>query len=131
MTRKSFVEEYPHNRSELVWPAPYMNTPKEHYVLTVSAAAGVLFAGKWRVSILCAMRDGPVRLGQLSREFPEASKKTMTLNLRQLEAEGIVTRTDLSDRVLHVEYDLDPAVRGWVCGLLDHLAEWNSNSRKT
>lgn len=34
-----------------------------------------LLQGKWTVQILCAMRTGPVRLSELKREIPFASKK--------------------------------------------------------
>ena len=87
-------------------------------------AVGVLFQSKWRVQILCAMRSEPVRLGQLARLIPGASKKMLTQNLRQLEADGIVVRKDMSDLVLHIEYQLDENTREGVCALLDHLAKW-------
>jgi len=94
------------------------------YAHCACGAAAVLFQAKWRVEILCAMRSGPVRIGQLSRVIPRASKKMLTQNLRQLEADGIVVRHDMSEVVLHVEYDFDPEVREEVCSLLDHLAHW-------
>jgi len=84
----------------------------------------ILFQGKWKAQILCAMRSGPIRLGQLSRIVPGASKKMLTQNLRQLEADGIVVRKDLTDLVLHIEYELDERTRDGVCALLDHLAMW-------
>jgi DNA-binding HxlR family transcriptional regulator len=84
----------------------------------------ILFQGKWKAQILCAMRSGPIRLGQLSRIVPGASKKMLTQNLRQLEADGIVVRRDLTDLVLHIEYELDESTRDGVCALLDHLAKW-------
>ena len=34
-----------------------------------------LLQGKWTVQILCAMRTGPVRLSELKREIPFASKR--------------------------------------------------------
>jgi len=40
--------------------------------------------------------------------IPRASKKVLTQNLRELEAAGVVTRRDLSDEVLHIEYELKP-----------------------
>ena len=70
------------------------------------------------------MRSGPVRLGQLARIIPNASKKVLTQNLRDLEAAGIVTRRDLSDVALHIEYELNPDIKGSILGLLDHLAQW-------
>jgi DNA-binding HxlR family transcriptional regulator len=83
-----------------------------------------LLRGKWTIQILCAMRDHPVRLSELKRAIPSASKKALTANLRLLEAAGIVLRRDLSSSVLRVEYDLVEVVRGPLFVLLNHLAEW-------
>jgi DNA-binding HxlR family transcriptional regulator len=58
-----------------------------------------LLQGKWKIQILCSIRSGPVRLGQLARQIPSAE------NLRDLEFSGIVIRRDLSGTVRHVEYD--------------------------
>jgi DNA-binding HxlR family transcriptional regulator len=41
-----------------------------------------------------------------------------------LEADGIVVRKDMSDLVLHIEYELDESTREGVYALLDHLAKW-------
>jgi DNA-binding HxlR family transcriptional regulator len=91
----------------------------------------VLLQGKWRIEILCAMRRGPVRLGQLARLIPDASKKMLTQNLRKLEADGIVIRSDLSDTLLHIEYGLKEGAREAVFRLLDELEQWgNSYLRK-
>jgi DNA-binding HxlR family transcriptional regulator len=73
------------------------------------------------------MRAGPVRLGQLARLIPSASRKMLTRNLRSLEGYGVVIRRDLSDIVLHVEYDLDPILRDSICSLLDGLANWGEH----
>ena len=101
-----------------------MQSLDTRYVRNATLAVGVLFHSKWRVQVLCAMRSGPVRLGQLARLIPGASKKMLTQNLRQLEVEGIVVRNDMSDLMLHIEYDLDESMREEVCALLDHLAKW-------
>ena len=87
-------------------------------------AIEILLQGKWRVHILCAMRSGPVRLGQLGRLIPAASRKMLTQNLRKLESHGIVVRRDLSERSLHVEYDFDDGARDAVRAVLDALAAW-------
>lgn len=80
--------------------------------------------GKWRMQILCIMRAGPVRLGQLTRLIPSASKKVLTENLRKMESAGLVVRTDLSGPVRHVQYDLAEATKLQTHRLLDQLAEW-------
>jgi DNA-binding HxlR family transcriptional regulator len=84
----------------------------------------VLLEGKWKLQILCAMRSEPVRLSQLTRSIPSASKKALRAALRGLELTGIVVRRDLSDIVLHVEYDFADNSREIVCALLDNLAIW-------
>ena len=80
-----------------------------------------LLRGRWTVRILCAMRTEPVRLGKLTRLVPSASKKTFRASLRELESKGIVVRRDMSNTVLHVEYDFANDMREVVCSLLDYL----------
>ena len=64
-----------------------------------------------------------MRLGQLVRLMPTASKKVITDNLRQLEREGVVIRTDLSDTLLHVEYDYSDEFRMGMTSVLTSLAD--------
>jgi len=72
--------------------------------------------------ILCSIRSGPVRLGQLRRELRTASKKVLTENLRELEESGLVVRRDLGGSVRHVEYDFRDEMRPQIQSILDHLA---------
>ncbi|ADV84462.1 winged helix-turn-helix transcriptional regulator [Terriglobus saanensis] len=85
-----------------------------------------LLQGKWTVQILCAMRTRPVRLSELKRAIPSASKKALTASLRSLEAARVIFRRDLSSSVLHVEYELADAMQEPLITLLDHLAEWGT-----
>lgn len=98
---------------------------EESRVYCQNAALAVnLLQGKWRLQILCIMRSGPVRLGQLRRVIPGASKKVLTENLRNMEAAGLVVRRDLSGQVRHVEYELAEPMKMVTIGILDHLASW-------
>lgn len=83
-----------------------------------------LLRGKWTIQILCAMRKHPVRLSELRREIPFASKKALTASLRSLEAARVVLRRDLSSSVLHVEYELSGTMREPLVNLLNSLADW-------
>ena len=83
-----------------------------------------LLQGKWRIQILCVMRGGPTRLGQLARLIPSASRKVLTENLRKLQCSGVIVRNDLSSHILHVEYDLAEPVKAATYELLDQLAKW-------
>lgn len=86
-----------------------------------------LFHGKWQASILWAMRGGSVRIGQLGRLIPGASKKVLVKSLRELEVNGVVVRKDLSDVVLHVEYELRAELRESVAALMDGLSDWGAH----
>jgi DNA-binding HxlR family transcriptional regulator len=78
-----------------------------------------LLQGKWTIQILCAMREHPVRLSELKRAIPSASKKALTASLRSLEAARVVLRRDLSSSVLHVEYELADTMREPLVALQD------------
>ena len=80
-----------------------------------------IFRGKWSLTILCAIRRKPVRLGELTRLIPNASKKVLIDNLKRLEAAGIVVRNNRSRRVLHVEYDFPEDLKEAMPRLLDCL----------
>jgi DNA-binding HxlR family transcriptional regulator len=81
-----------------------------------------LFEGKWKIHILWAMRTQPVRLSTLRRLYPTASKKALRAGLRDLEEAQIVVRHDLTDVLLHVEYQMVDEMRGATCDLLNGLA---------
>jgi len=65
-----------------------------------------LIHGRWKIGIISNLRRGPVRLSQLRRMFPQASKKMLAQQLREMERDGLIIRTDLSGRLRHVEYSL-------------------------
>lgn len=80
-----------------------------------------LLQGKWTLHILWAMRDHSVRLSELKRSLPLASKKALTSSLRSLEAGRIVVRRDLSSTLLRVEYSLSETMATSINALLDHI----------
>jgi len=86
--------------------------------------------GKWKLRILTQLKHGPIRLSQLRKMLPDASKKMLTLHLRELEHDGIVVRSDLSFRRRHVEYSLETSLGAAVLHLIGTLAEWGSQRRR-
>ena len=102
-----------------------MNSDERHNAISIARAVEVL-GQKWIAGILCQMQHGPVRLGQLTRALPRASKKSLTANLRWLERVGIIARKDLSGVRLHVEYDMLDNVRVPLTALLRSLAAWGA-----
>jgi DNA-binding HxlR family transcriptional regulator len=81
-----------------------------------------LLQRKWTIHILWAMRIEPVRLSTLKRLFPSASKKALRAGLRDLERARVVVRHDLTNVVLHVEYQLVGDMKETVCTIFEELA---------
>ena len=101
----------------------WLPSPQEQAAIRFALA---LLRGKWKTGILCRLQEGPARLGDLRRLFPQASKKMLTQHLRQMERDGLIVRTDLSGKVPRVEYSLsDPRGRA-VVNLLNFLAQWGA-----
>jgi len=48
--------------------------------------------GKWKPMIVNALKSGALRFGQLLREIPEASRKVLTDQLRELQREHLISR---------------------------------------
>ncbi|WP_072481169.1 winged helix-turn-helix transcriptional regulator [Amycolatopsis australiensis] len=81
-------------------------------------------AGKWTVLIVDALAERTLRYTELRRRIEGISQKMLTQTLRQLEADGFVTRTAYPTVPPQVEYTLTPlghslrspiaALREWV-----------------
>ncbi len=96
---------------------------EEHQSVQLAIA---LIHGKWKIGILSSLQIGPVRLSQLRRMFPQASKKVLAQQLREMERDGLIIRTDLSGRLRHVEYSLSDSGGFAVLQLISTLTKWGS-----
>lgn len=85
-----------------------------------------LIDGKWKIEILCGLQQGAIRLGQLRRSIPVASRKMLTEQLRRMEKDGLIVRTDLSSRLRHVEYSLSERHGVALLQLINVLAAWGA-----
>src|SRR5256886_3633827 len=65
-------------------------------------------ADKWSLLVICVLADGVHRFGELRREIDGISQRMLTLTLRQLEREGLVTRTVFPVVPPRVDYQLTP-----------------------
>lgn len=65
-----------------------------------------ILSGKWRLRILWHLSRGAVRFNELQRRLGSITTKTLTQQLRELEAQGIVVRTAFPEVLPKVEYAL-------------------------
>ncbi|EJL44235.1 transcriptional regulator [Brevibacillus agri] len=80
-----------------------MTTPK--YNVPVEATLEVI-GGKWKVVILCLLKEGEKRFSELQRGIPLITKKMLSQQLRELEEDGIISRRVYDDVPPKVEYSL-------------------------
>lgn len=86
--------------------------------------APVQVGGKWKLVLLFYLLQQPRRTGELRRLVPEISQKMLTQQLRELEDDGVVTRTAFDRVPPKVVYDIAEAERARLRTLLDALCEW-------
>ena len=67
-----------------------------------------VISGKWKPLILYFLLQGPNRYGELKRAVRGVSDKMLIQQLKELEADGILTRTDYKEVPPRVDYSLTP-----------------------
>jgi len=86
-----------------------------------------IIAGKWKPTILCELREGPRRFSDLKRDVAGISEKVLSGHLRDLEADGIVSRREFREgAVLATEYaftDYGLTLKP----ILNALADWGTH----
>jgi DNA-binding HxlR family transcriptional regulator len=66
---------------------------------------------KWSVYVVSILGDGPKRFSELKRTIDGISQRMLTLTLRGLERDGLVTRTVFPTVPPRVDYELTPLGR--------------------
>jgi len=88
-----------------------------------------LISGKYKMTILyCLARFAPVRFNQIGRYLKIISDKTLSTNLKELEADGLVARIDYDENPPHVEYDLTELGKS-LMEVLDQLCYWGEDHK--
>ncbi|WP_248930362.1 winged helix-turn-helix transcriptional regulator [Paenibacillus hamazuiensis] len=75
------------------------------YRCTSEIILGIV-SGKWKISILDQLTEGPLRFNQLQRLLPDATQRMLTMQLKMLESDGLVIRKVYPVSPPKVEYAL-------------------------
>ena len=88
--------------------------PNEHEGSDCRAVASVLsrVGDKWSVLVIMLLVGGPRRFNELKRMIGGISQRMLTLTLRGLERDGLVTRTIFPTIPPRVDYELTELGRG-------------------
>lgn len=92
-----------------------------------SEAVLALVADKWTVQILHGILEGHRRFGELKRAIPTITRRMLTLRLRELERNGLLTRADHGEVPPRVEYSLTPLGQS-LSAELQALCRWSKRN---
>ena len=105
--------------SEMPVPRPHPDHADCRGVASVLARVG----DKWSVFVIMKLHDGPKRFNELKRIIEGISQRMLTLTLRGLERDGLVTRTVFPTIPPRVDYELTDLGRGLAKPVMA-LGEW-------
>lgn len=97
---------------------------KEHPCCT-SLAMGII-GGKWKAVILYYLKSETLRYSELNRKMPTVTRRTLSLQLKTLENDGIIKRKVYTTKPpLKVEYSLTEFGETLV-PLIQAIADWGN-----
>ena len=82
---------------------------------------------KWSLMIIGSLHQGPMRFTALQQMIGGISQRMLTLNLRQLERDGLISRTVYAEVPPRVEYELTDLGHSLLVPVLD-LVNWAADN---
>ena len=87
-----------------------------------------LLGGKWKLEILYYMGVKNIqRFGELRRHIGDITESSLTKQLRELEADGFISRFDYKEVPPRVEYSLTDLCKSFL-PVLDVIKEWGEQN---
>ena len=84
-----------------------------------------LIGGKWKMQILCSLyNNGPTRHNRLKRNLDGISNTVLSGALRELEADGLITRREYLEVPVRVEYQITRRSETLI-PILEALGDWS------
>jgi DNA-binding HxlR family transcriptional regulator len=83
----------------------------------------MLISDRWKVLILRDLMAGTRRFGELKSSIGHVTQKVLTANLREMEAQGLLTRKVYAEVPPRVEYSLTDLGRS-LKPILDAMCHW-------
>ncbi|MEE4409175.1 MULTISPECIES: winged helix-turn-helix transcriptional regulator [unclassified Serratia (in: enterobacteria)] len=71
-----------------------------------------LLSGKWKLEIMWLLNQRIYRFGELRKAIPGVTQHMLTAQLRELENDGLVSRTVFAEVPPRVEYEITKKARG-------------------
>ncbi len=106
----------------------HINVPITDAAFHIGGCSGInevlsRIGDKWSVQVVMMLRDGPRRFSELRRGVTGITQRMLTLTLRGLERNGLVTRTMFPTIPPRVDYELT-ALGHSLRGPVEALGRW-------
>src|SRR3984957_16725826 len=82
--------------------------------------------GKWKTAVLWYLKDKTLRFGELKKQIPDITEKMLSIQLKNLEDDGLIKRKVYTQIPLKVEYSLT-AFGKTLIPILNAIAKWGRN----
>ena len=92
--------------------------------------AFAMLSGKWKLEIMWLLHQRIYRFGELRKAIPGITQHMLSAQLRELEADGLVSRTVFAEVPPRVEYEMTQKARG-LGPTMEALAAWWEEHGKT
>ncbi len=86
-------------------------------------------AGKWRPMTIFWLMEGPLRFNELQRRLGSVTHRTLSKTLKEMEADGLLTRRDYGQIPPRVDYRLTP-LGASLRPVLEAMERWAVEQRK-
>jgi len=88
-----------------------------------------LLSGRWKMLILCHLKDGTLRYSEIRDKIPGISERMLTVQLRELEKDELIYRTVYPEFPPHVDYRLSEMAIELI-PVWEVLENWGNAHRK-
>lgn len=85
-----------------------------------------IIGGKWKPVIIHLIRNNTNRYSLMQKAMPEASKQTLTNQLRELEADGVIERMVFAETPPRVEYKMTD-LGNTLLPIIDAMRTWGKD----
>lgn len=87
-----------------------------------------LIGGRWKLLIMAGLEKRPLRYGELKKSMSQISERMLTLQLREMEEDGVLKRTVFAEVPPRVEYELT-AIGQELVPICLELSKWGTKHR--
>lgn len=85
--------------------------------------------GRWKLLILDKLKEGKLRFSELRKSISGITERMLTLQLRELEKEGLIKRTVHAEVPPRVDYELTDIARELI-PIWKELSTWGGKHRE-